>query len=374
MGLGLRSLVHRKKFGPVHFDAVQVANFLESEQQRLQRGQDERGVAHNHAGFKQSRAAVCAMLELFYPHLPRLSNHPHVAAMAAELRKSAPNLAKYVETIRLDPLFDMLVAEYRDGKRFDSMPLIDLRDRLLLLLRIAIHGRSADLAVINRGFSSMQDKNAGLQGSAADFSVSAVRYDFNKTWKSTGSRFSPWKFLPKQYLAAMNGFREEFSLCCVRAALEEYLRRTYGLPLAPFVDPQRPNELVFRLFVTATAPAPLKKHSALTADSIAGRLKKLLAKAGIDVNAFQSHILRSASMQSRIAAGEDIDNVLQLASVSRKVFQTFYQLPMGGDSSGSLPSSVGAEVAALTFGRSASSSPAGQIRDSSSMLPIEDIT
>ena len=69
----------------------------------------------------------------------------------------------------------------------------------------------------------MQDKNAGLQGSSVDFSVTAVRYDFNETWKSTGSRFSPWKFLPNQYLAEMDGFREEFSLCCVRAALEEYL-------------------------------------------------------------------------------------------------------------------------------------------------------
>ena len=356
----------------LRYDVVQVANFLESEQKRFERGQDTRGVSHNHAGFKASRAAVCSMLQLLYPHLPRLALHPHVAAMAAELRKSAPNLAKYVETISLDPLFEMLVAEYKQGSRFDTMPLIDLRDRLLLLLRISGHGRSADLAVINRGFAEMSDKLAGLQGSAADFKVNAVRYDFNKTWKSTGSRFSPWKYLPSKYLAEMVGFQPEFSLCCVRAAMEEYLRRTYDLPLSPYVDVERPSELVFRLFVTATAPAPLYKHTALKADTIAGRLKLLLKKAGIDVNKFQPHILRSASMAARIAAGEDVDNVLRLASVSRKVFSTYYELPMGGETSGSVASSIGAQAARLALQHSNGSQVPALANASGAVLALQD--
>ena len=67
------------------------------------------------------------------------------------------------------------------------------------------------------------------------------------------------------------------------------------------------------------------------------------------MNKFQPHILRSASMAARIAAGEDVDNVLRLASVSRKVFSTYYELPMGGETSGSVASSIGAQAARLAL-------------------------
>ena len=70
---------------PLRYDIAQVANFLESEQQRFQRGQESRGVAHNHAGFKDRRAAVAAMLKLVYPHLPRVSDHEHIRVMAEQL-------------------------------------------------------------------------------------------------------------------------------------------------------------------------------------------------------------------------------------------------------------------------------------------------
>eukprot|EP01043_Picozoa_sp_COSAG02_P068658 COSAG02_NODE_11478_length_1716_cov_90.455164_2_plen_166_part_00 len=59
--------------------------------------------------------------------------------------KSAPNLPKYVETIPLDPLFLYLVRLYQSGSRFDTMPLIDLRDIAMLLVRVKVHGRSADV-------------------------------------------------------------------------------------------------------------------------------------------------------------------------------------------------------------------------------------
>ena len=62
--------------------------------------------------------------------------------MASELRKSAPNLPKYVETIPLDPLFLYLVRLYQSGSRFDTMPLIDLRDIAMLLVRVKVHSVS----------------------------------------------------------------------------------------------------------------------------------------------------------------------------------------------------------------------------------------
>jgi hypothetical protein len=78
------------------YNIPQVVNFLEDEQQRFERAQDAANKSHNHSGFKESRAAVATFLQLIYPHMPRVSDHHHVKSIAAELRKSAPNLPKYV--------------------------------------------------------------------------------------------------------------------------------------------------------------------------------------------------------------------------------------------------------------------------------------
>jgi hypothetical protein len=102
------------------------------------------------------------------------------------------------------------------------------------------------------------------------------------------------------------------------------------------------------------------------------RLKLLLKKAGIDVDKFQPHILRSASMAARIAAGEDVDNVLRLASVSRKVFSTYYELPMGGETSGSVASSIGAQAARLALQHSNGSQVPALANVSGAVLALQD--
>ena len=77
-------------------------------------------------------------------------------------------------------------------------------------------------------------------------------------------------------------------------------------------------------------------------------------------------------MQARIAAGEDVDNVLRLASVSRKVFSTFYELPMGGESSGSVASSIGAQAAGLALQCSHGSEAPAVANASSTVLALQD--
>ena len=54
--------------------------------------------------------------------------------------------------------------------------------KAMLLSRLKVHGRSADIAVINRAFKDMRDPHAGLSGNSVDMQVLKVRYDFNKTW------------------------------------------------------------------------------------------------------------------------------------------------------------------------------------------------
>jgi hypothetical protein len=344
----------RNGYDPYLYSVPQVVNFLEDQQQRFQRAHDAAGKARNHAGFKEARAAVAHMLLLIYPHKPRISDHHHVKQMAVDLRKSAPNLPRYVETIPLDPIFAMLVQEYLAGWRFDTMDFTLLRDRAMLLLRLKVHGRSADIAVINRAFADMRDPHAGLSGSSSDFRVLQVRYDFNKTWNAAGSRFSSWKDLGP-YLSDVQGFRPEFALCCVRSAVETYLRRTYALPLAPWVDKVRPLERVFRLFVTTQKRRGF--YCGLSADTVANRVKMLMEKAGIDVLAFQPHILRSASMRAAISAGDAVDAVLSRASVSLKVFKVYYDLPAGGASAGGVESLDGKAAANLLIGLQPQSEP-----------------
>ena len=73
-------------------------------------------------------------------------------------------------------------------------------------------------------------------------------------------------------------------------------------------------------------------------------------------------------MQARIAAGEDIDRVLQMASVSRKVFSTFYDLQLTkvlDKEQSMLEPSPGSAVTALTL-----SPGVAMLAPHSSMSPV----
>ena len=83
---------------------------------------------------------------------PSIAEHPSIKKYAAELRRSAPNEPKYKVAIKLDGVFAKYIAEYKAGIRFETMPLKTLRTRALMLGRIKTHGRSADMAVVNRAF------------------------------------------------------------------------------------------------------------------------------------------------------------------------------------------------------------------------------
>eukprot|EP01043_Picozoa_sp_COSAG02_P006764 COSAG02_NODE_195_length_29750_cov_79.793329_26_plen_158_part_00 len=102
-----------------------------------------------------------------------------------------------------------------------------------------------------------------------------------------------------------------------------------------------------RLFVTTRTTWASGRFAGLSPDTVSNRIKRIMLAAGIDVAAFQPHILRSASMRAAIDAGEAVDAVLQRASVSLKVFKVYYDLPKGGESSGGVESLDGEVVARL---------------------------
>ena len=191
---------------PYLYDTVVATNFLVDYQKQAEQKQADKGSRKNHSMFKQAWAAIAAMLSLLFPNRPPISDFTHVKGFAQTLRVTAPNLPRYSETISLDPFFLRLVEAANAVVELVGMPFKTLRDWTLLLLRIRLCCRSADLACINMIWSddSVDAAISGLQGvspsqswasaAAGPPSVAKVQYDFPKSWWSR-VRMSDWKDL-----------------------------------------------------------------------------------------------------------------------------------------------------------------------------------
>ena len=77
----------------------------------------------------------------------------------------------------------------------------------------------------------------------------------------------------------------------------------------------------------------------LRSNTIAKRIKLLLAAGGVDITKFQSHILRHVSINSQVAMGKNLDEVLSRACVSSKVYSMYYKLPFNA-STASAPEAI----------------------------------
>ena len=216
-----------RDFDPFEYSVVRLANYL-TELQDSQ--EDNQGSSKNHASFKSHRAGIVAIFSLAHPTKPNLAESPAIKGLAERLRVSAPNGAKYTETISLTPVFMRYIADCKNGMTFWLMSLYELRSRMAMLGRIKTMGRSGDIGVINRMFAGdTDDYAAGCQGDKQNNQILNVRYDFPKTWRSL-SRMSEWKKLG-EYLHLCPGFLPEYALCCVRSAFEIYYQRTKNLPI-----------------------------------------------------------------------------------------------------------------------------------------------
>ena len=312
----------KQTHNPFEYNVPAVANFLADIQKEAENAQ---GVAKNHAKFKKARAAVVDILSLFHPTMPSLAETHEIKRFAAELRVSAPHTPKYSVAVKLDPIFAMYIADFEKGLRFVSMKLKDLRSRAMFLLRVKTFGRSADMSVINRIFTTDPDSDvAGIIGNRALDVIEQVRYDFPKTWATIG-RFSTFKSLGP-YLKENEHFQEKYGLCCVRSAVEIYFNRTKELDIASLVNCSRPGESVKRLFVSVQKKNG--KFIPISKSTVASCIKQTLKDAGIDTKKFQAHIVRASSMKTAIGGGHPEDAVLTTAQISKGVFAGHYNLPL----------------------------------------------
>ena len=311
-----------RDFDPFEYSVVRLANYL-TELQDSQ--EDNQGSSKNHASFKSHRAGIVAIFSLAHPTKPNLAESPAIKGLAERLRVSAPNGAKYTETISLTPVFMRYIADCKNGMTFWLMSLYELRSRMAMLGRIKTMGRSGDIGVINRMFAGdIDDYAAGCQGDKQNNQILNVRYDFPKTWRSL-SRMSEWKKLG-EYLHLCPGFLPEYALCCVRSAFEIYYQRTKNLPIETMYDERRPTEPIQRLLLSTKKRNG--KYFGMSPTSVGPLIKEQLRLSGIDVKKFQAHIVRSASIALQLGQGNDKDVTLQNAGVSLKVFSIHYNMPL----------------------------------------------
>ena len=322
---------HDNGKSPLTYDVVNFANFLDNTQVNSEIYAASKGKTAQHGTYKERCAAISGCFELRFPDKPRLSLHPHVCAMSAANRRQAPNTPKYHVLPDMTGPLSMLSTACNTFVQatgsyigyFMQMPLPQLRDESMFLLRLDIGNRSKDLSVINRVWSGPY---AGLQGNQSTGEITHIRYDFPKNWHSR-VRMSEWISLG-DFKSAATQFKPEHHAFCSRSAIQAYYNRTVTLPIKPCQDKDHPQENKTRLFISLKKQDKGLRHIEVRSNTIAKRIKAVLQRGGVDVSKFTAHVLRHFSLNSQIALGKDLDDVLSRACVSNKVFSMYYKLPL----------------------------------------------
>lgn len=103
---------------------------------------------------------------------------------------------------------------------------------------------------------------------------------------------------------------------CVVSFLKQYISIT---------EPFRGNETA--LFLSYLSP-----HKAVTKDTIARWIKTVMNNAGIDINIFRAHSVRSASVSHASKCRVPLDTILRTAGWSREsTFRKYYDKPITND-------------------------------------------
>ena len=158
--------------------------------------------------------------------------------------------------------------------------------------------------------------------------------------------------------------------------IDEYVRRRWQMFVVPFVDPERPAEVLQRLSVSAVRQAG--QFYTIRPGTIASLIKKIMADVGIDVTKFKAHVIRSAAIAAATTGGEQVDSVLQQATVSRKVFSIFYDLLVSAGSaiavdSSSVVAPLAASVHLAGAAQSGDSAPPSNHGDTSGVFSRQSL-
>jgi len=188
----------------------------------------------------------------------------------------------------------MVLEFWRNQPPNKDLELPDLRMKLIILLKLAIMGRSADIVAIDRNMVNWNDTQFELK-------LFQRKGDATLSW-SDGQKFP---FLPA-----------EDEKICVGRTLVEFCSRTDGERSKNRKGEFHPKNL----FLHIDDP-----RKTLSTQRVAKLTLEALDKAGIDIQKYKSHSVRGAAANWAIDKGATVDEVMKWGCwKSFTVFNKFY--------------------------------------------------
>ena len=232
-------------------------------------------------------------LSQFHPHIDGfpVGQHPDVVKVMGGIFNEKPPKPKYSEFWDVGEVLD----EVRLWGENETLQPRELTWKLALLIALTTAGRSSDLALLTTQYMVMETDSAV-------FYIAGLP----KTRK-------PGK---KQPSVEVFGLPEDPILDPLQC-LKTYLERTNHL---------RPSE-GNNLFVSISRP-----YKPIVSSTIAGWIKKLLAKVGVDTEIWTAHSTRGAATSKALSVGVSVKTILDSANWSSAgTFKRFYNRPISSE-------------------------------------------
>ncbi|XP_068761480.1 uncharacterized protein [Montipora capricornis] len=237
----------------------------------------------SYSSINAARCALSAILESPASAYPTFGEHPDVKRFLKGIFQSRPPLPRYCKTWDVN-----LVLQYINSMgNSQELSLKDLTLKLVMLVA---------LTTAQRGQSLQNTQNMVQEETAHTFMLTS-NLKQSKPGKSASD-----------LVIKLNAYPYDCNLCVVNAC-SVYLARTKLL---------RGSES--RLFITHQRP-----HKKASRDTIRRWIQQMMIKAGIDINVYKPHSVRSAATSKAKGANASLVEIMQTAGwSSAATFAKFY--------------------------------------------------
>ena len=239
----------------------------------------------SYSSINSARCALSAILESPTSAYPTFGEHPDVKRFMKGIFQSRPPLPRYCKTWDVN-----LVLQYIGTMgNSQELSLKDLTLKLVMLIALTTAQRGQSLQLLDT-------QNMVQEETAYTFMLNS-NLKQSKPGKSTS-----------ELVIKLNAYPHDRNLCVVNAC-SVYLERTKLL---------RGSES--RLLITHQKP-----HKKASRDTIRRWIQQMMIKAGIDINVYKPHSVRSAAASKAKAANASLVEIMQTAGwSSAATFAKFY--------------------------------------------------
>ncbi len=236
-------------------------------------------------------SAACQATQL--THQVDISSQPLILQAKKKMRHYTHRASKYCEFYDPLPIFSMI----QDWGDNETLTETQLRDKVLLLLRIDLMARSDDLVKLYRGTTTLEVGEDHLR----------VRFVNLKQ----GEGFSEW--------IRVQAYPDNPAICTVRA-VAEYLKRTTEFESKSIsITVNRGTFLSDPLIMSADA-----KHTPLTPDTVGALTSRYLHQAGISKE-YTAHSLKGATISKALMMGVSMERLAPHARTKPETIRKHYQ-------------------------------------------------